>query len=140
MYGNLTVTGYVPAEPKYFNTQNGMKIMSFSVAIKNQNKDTGWLQIKVFGKGAEFAEGQLHKGMFFSASGRLQPFGYTAKDGTQKDGWELNTHQFGLQFQSAENRPQAQQSQPQQRPPAQNYAPPPPAQSQQQPDFDDIPF
>jgi len=135
MYATATVTGQLGQDPKFFETQNGTKIMSFGIPVKNTNKETAWIQVKAFGKCVDFYEGKLSKGTSVSASGRLTPMFYTGKDGEKKSGWELNLHPYCLQFpfQQQHQQPQQQQyQQPQQQPKQQT--------EYSTPNLDEIPF
>jgi len=94
---NLSGAGYVATDPKYFESQTGMKIVSFSLPIKNKDQ-TQWLKCTLFGKGAEYAEGKLLKGTFVAFSGTLKPFSYQNKQGQEITGIEVNISPSCLSF------------------------------------------
>ena len=50
---------------------------------KGEEKQTDFINIVVFGKGAEFAEKYFKKGMKVAVSGRIQTGSYTNKDGAK---------------------------------------------------------
>jgi len=141
MYAQATVCGRVGADPKYFTTQTGTRIMSFGVPVTNTNKETAWIQVKCFGKCVDFYEGKITKGVSVAASGKLTPMFYTAKTGEQKSGWELNLQPYCLQFPM---EPQGQQQQPRQQQAPQQQAQYQPYNQNQKlptaPNLDEIPF
>ncbi len=63
------------------------KVARYSLAVDRRFKDnegnypTDFINIVVFGKGAEFAEKYLKKGMKIVITGRIQTGSYTNKDG-----------------------------------------------------------
>lgn len=136
MYATATITGHIGQDPKIFVTQSGLKIMSFGLPVSNSNKETGWIQVKVFGKQVDYLEGKLRKGMPVSASGKLNPMFYIGKDGVQKSGWELHLQPFCLQYPSERTQDQSL--------PAQNERPPQAPKKKfddySRPEIDDIPF
>lgn len=142
-YANCTVAGYVASQPKIFTTQNGMQIMSFSIPIKNRNKDTGWIQCKIFGKQVEFLQPRLNKGTFVSATGAMTPFKYTTKDGAEREGFELSITPFCIDFpfeKSQQGQPQGQSQQPQQGQTSQQQYSQQQQDSLPPPNLDEIPF
>ena len=64
-----------------------MCIASYRLAVERRGKKTegqqnaDFISIKAFGKGGEFAEKYLHKGMKVAVSGHIQTGSYTRKDG-----------------------------------------------------------
>ena len=64
-----------------------MCIASYSLAVERRGKkvegqqSADFISIKAFGKGGEFAEKYLHKGMKVAVSGHIQTGSYTRQDG-----------------------------------------------------------
>lgn len=62
-----------------------MKIARYSLAIDRKKKDleqtADFVNCVAFGRGGEFAEKYLHKGMKIGVIGRIQSGSYTDKDG-----------------------------------------------------------
>ena len=75
-------------EPTITNAQNGTSIAKYRLAVNRQFKREGqpeadFLSCVVFGKGAEFAEKYLHKGMKIAVEGSIQTGSYE-KDGVKR--------------------------------------------------------
>ena len=64
-----------------------MCIASYRLAVERRGKkvegqqNADFISIKAFGKGGEFAEKYLHKGMKVAVSGHIQTGSYTNRDG-----------------------------------------------------------
>ena len=60
-----------------------MLVARYTLAIDRRGKDAGadFISCVVFGKGAEFAEKYLKKGIKIAVTGRIQTGDYTNKDG-----------------------------------------------------------
>ena len=64
-----------------------MCIASYRLAVERRGKkvegqqSADFISIKAFGKGGEFAEKYLHKGMKVAVSGHIQTGSYTNRDG-----------------------------------------------------------
>ena len=64
-----------------------MCIASYRLAVERRGKkvegqqNADFISIKAFGKGGEFAEKYLHKGMKVAVSGHIQTGNYTNRDG-----------------------------------------------------------
>jgi single-strand DNA-binding protein len=70
-----------------------MCIARYTLAIdrrsKNSEDKTDFIRCVAFGKGGEFAEKYLHKGMRMLVSGSIQTDSYTDKDGKKVSTWEI---------------------------------------------------
>ena len=85
----VTLMGRLTAAPEVRYTQGDqpMCIASYSLAVERRGKkvegqqSADFISIKAFGKGGEFAEKYLHKGMKVAVSGHIQTGSYTRKDG-----------------------------------------------------------
>ena len=62
-----------------------MKIARYTLAVDRRKKDAeqtaDFISCVAFGRGGEFAENYLHKGMKIAVVGRIQTGSYTDKDG-----------------------------------------------------------
>lgn len=58
-------------------------VARYTLAVDRRRKEDGadFVQCVVFGKGAEFAEKYLHKGMKIAVDGHIQTGSYDGKDG-----------------------------------------------------------
>ena len=83
LIGRLT---YDP-EVRYTQGDQPMCIASYRIAVERRGKkvegqqNADFISIKAFGKGGEFAEKYLHKGMKVAVSGHIQTGSYTNRDG-----------------------------------------------------------
>ena len=83
MIGRLTAD----PEVRYTHGDQPMCIASYSLAVERRGKkvegqqSADFISIKAFGKGGEFAEKYLHKGMKVAVSGHIQTGSYTRQDG-----------------------------------------------------------
>lgn len=69
-------------------TAGETKVARYTLAVDRRYKRDGeqnadFIPCVVFGKGAEFAEKYLHKGMKVAVTGRIQTGSYTNKDGNK---------------------------------------------------------
>lgn len=83
MIGRLTSD----PEVRYTQGNQPMCIASYRLAVERRGKkvegqqNADFISIKAFGKGGEFAEKYLHKGMKVAVSGHIQTGSYTNRDG-----------------------------------------------------------
>lgn len=85
----VNLIGRLTADPEVRYTQGDqpMCIASYRLAVERKGKkqegqqSADFISIKAFGKGGEFAEKYLHKGMKVAVSGRIQTGSYTRQDG-----------------------------------------------------------
>ena len=85
----VTLMGRLTADPEVRYTQGDqpMCIASYRLAVERMGKkvegqqNADFISIKAFGRGGEFAEKYLHKGMKVAVSGHIQTGSYTNRDG-----------------------------------------------------------
>ncbi len=73
-------------EIRYAQNENGTAVARYSLAVdrrfkRDGDQDADFIGCVVFGKGAEFAEKYLTKGMKIVVTGRIQTGSYTNKEG-----------------------------------------------------------
>lgn len=73
-------------EIRYAQNENGTAVARYTLAVDRRFKrdgeqDADFIGCVVFGKGAEFAEKYLAKGIKIAVTGRIQTGSYTNKDG-----------------------------------------------------------
>lgn len=78
--------GRLTDEPKITYTQQQLQIARYTLAVdrrfKQENGPTAdFIPCVAFGRGADFAEKYLHKGLRITVSGRIQTGSYVNKDG-----------------------------------------------------------
>lgn len=86
----IFLIGNVGTEPEFRTTQNS-SFASFSLAVNEKRKvndqyeqKTTWFKIVHFGKGAEFTQKFVKKGMKIHVEGKVEVSTYSANDGSQK--------------------------------------------------------
>ena len=85
----VNLIGRMTADPevRYTHGDQPMCIASYRLAVERRGKkvegqqNADFISIKAFGKGGEFAEKYLHKGMKVAVSGHIQTGSYTRQDG-----------------------------------------------------------
>ena len=85
----VNLIGRLTADPEVRYTQGDqqMCIASYRLAVERRGKkvegqqNADFISIKAFGKGGEFAEKYLHKGMKVAVSGNIQTGSYANRDG-----------------------------------------------------------
>ena len=85
----VNLIGRLTSDPEVRYTQGDqpMCIASYRLAVERRGKkvegqqNADFISIKAFGKGGEFAEKYLHKGMKVAVSGHIQTGSYTKQDG-----------------------------------------------------------
>ena len=85
----VALIGRLVADPEVRYTQGDqpMCIASYRLAVERRGKkvegqqSADFISIKAFGRGGEFAEKYLHKGMKVAVSGHIQTGSYTRQDG-----------------------------------------------------------
>jgi single-strand DNA-binding protein len=90
MLSQTIIIGRTTKEPEFRQTQNGVSVATFTIAVdrnfKNQNgeKETDFFNIVCWRGLAETVGRYLGKGRLVAVSGRLQNRSYEAKDGTKR--------------------------------------------------------
>lgn len=90
MLNQTIIIGRTTKEPEFRQTQNGVSVATFTIAVdrnfKNQNgeKETDFFNIVCWRGLAETVGRYLGKGRLVAVSGRLQNRSYEAKDGTKR--------------------------------------------------------
>ncbi len=75
-------------EVKYTQGQEPMAVARYTLAVdrrrgRQQEQTADFISCVAFGKGGEFAEKYLHKGIKIAVTGRIQTGSYTKQDGTK---------------------------------------------------------
>ena len=84
----VILIGRLCSDPEVSITNGGLTIARYRLAVnrerrKDGEQDADFLNIVVFGKGAEFAQNFLHKGMKIAVEGHIQTGSYE-KDGVKR--------------------------------------------------------
>ena len=85
---NVVLMGRLVRDPETRYSQSGTGVSRYTLAVDRRFKRDGeptadYINCVAFGKGAEFAEKYLRKGMRMCVSGHIQTGSYTNKDGVK---------------------------------------------------------
>jgi single-strand DNA-binding protein len=99
MWLNLSFVGRCGADPEVRYLPDGKPVCNLSVAVRagfGEKRHTQWMRVSCFGKQAEFAAANVHKGKRVLVSGVLNddpstggPRVYTKADGTAGAGYDV---------------------------------------------------
>lgn len=78
---NVVLMGRLTKKPEIRTTTDGLSIASYTLAVDRLKGEADFINIKAFGKGADFAEKYLDKGIKIAVTGRIQTGSYTNKEG-----------------------------------------------------------
>lgn len=100
---NFTFTGNIGKEPEVKFTKSGMCIMNFSVGVARAKKvngettyETDWVNCQMFGKSAEAAAQEIHKGMPVIGTGRYIQEKYEDQNGNKKVYYKCVVNDLGI--------------------------------------------
>lgn len=79
----IILIGRLTDDPAVKESQSGIKVARYTLAVDRKKKDEGadFPSCVVFGRGAEFAEKYLNKGIKIAVMGHLKTGSYTNKNG-----------------------------------------------------------
>ncbi len=86
----VVLVGRLTKDPELRNTNSGLPVTSFTVAInrtyknKEGNYDTDFINVSIFGKQAENVSKYCAKGSQVGVDGRIQTRSYDAEDGSKR--------------------------------------------------------
>ncbi|MBF0259581.1 MAG: single-stranded DNA-binding protein [Desulfamplus sp.] len=83
------ISGNLGADPESKYTQDGMLVVTFSLAFRSTKEKTGWIKIACFNKTAELAEKYLHKGAKIAVTGMLDQDKWTTDHGENKTSFKI---------------------------------------------------
>ena len=91
----ICLIGRICGEPELKTTQNGVSVVSFSLAVdrsytpKGQEKQTDFINCVAWRNTAEFVSKYFHKGQRMGVKGELQQSNYTANDGSKRTDYKV---------------------------------------------------
>ena len=92
-------TGNLTKDPELkFTPGKGTAVATFTVAVTTgygDNKETSFIPVVVWGKGAESVANYTHKGSKVLVQGRIKTRNYDAKDGTKRYVTEVIADNYG---------------------------------------------
>lgn len=98
----MTISGNLGNDPEIRQTNSGMNVANFSVAVrrnrpdKDGNYSSDWVRCSLFGKRADVIERYFHKGSHVVVTGDWGIDTYQGNDGTQRTNLTLNVQDFDL--------------------------------------------
>lgn len=122
--------GRLTAQPDIRNTQSGLKVATFTLAVdrRGKDKDADFIRIQAWDKRAEFTEMYLNKGTKILVTGRIQTGSYTDRDGKKV----YTTDVVAEDIEFAESKRASEEKPAEEAPSDQGFAP--------VPDDTDLPF
>lgn len=108
----MTISGNLGNDPEIRQTNSGMNVANFSVAVRRNRPDkdgsynSDWVRCSLFGKRADVIERYFHKGNHVVVTGEWGIDTFQGNDGTQRTNLTLNVQDFDL----PDRAPQAGQS------------------------------
>lgn len=94
----VILTGYVATDPELRYTADGKPVANYRLAVdrKTQDKQTDFFQCSAWGKGGEFVQKYLKKGIKIIVEGELRTEEWTDRQGVKRTGYKINVanHEF----------------------------------------------
>ena len=93
MLNRIIIMGRLTAAPELKTTQNGVSVVSFTVACERDfgsgEKQTDFIDCTAWRGTAEFVAKYFRKGSMIVVSGRLQSRKWEDRDGNKRTSWEI---------------------------------------------------
>ena len=95
MLNHITIAGRLTVDPELRRTQNGIAVVSFTLAVdrdfkaQNGGRETDFISVVAWRNTAEFVDQYFGKGRMAIVSGRLQVRSYTDKEGGKRTVYEV---------------------------------------------------
>lgn len=83
---NINLIGRIGQEPEARDTENGKRLVKFSLAVYRNKENTDWINCEAWEKTAELIEQYVNQGDQVGITGRMQ------EDKWEKDGEKRRTH------------------------------------------------
>lgn len=85
----VSLVGRAGRDPELRYFESGTAVASFALAVDGWNRDAGeknthWIDLKIWGKGAQVAADHVRKGSMIAVSGRLEQERWTSKQGDNR--------------------------------------------------------
>ncbi|MBO5968715.1 MAG: single-stranded DNA-binding protein [Clostridia bacterium] len=92
-FNKVILGGRLTAEPELKQTQSGIPVCPFSIAVtrkgKSAEKTTDFINCRAWQQTAEFVSRYFHKGSSISVVGKLQQNNWTDQQGTKHNTYEV---------------------------------------------------
>lgn len=94
MYSKTILIGRLVADPELKQTQNGISVTSFCMAVdrpyqKDKERQTDFINLVAWRGTAEFINKFFSKGSMIGVDGRIQTRNYQDKDGNKRTAFEV---------------------------------------------------
>jgi single-strand DNA-binding protein len=89
------INGRLGIDPRLAYTKKGEPVCEMSVSLMNEQNETIWRKVVVFGKLAELCSVHLRKGNEVFMRGRMELKKFVNKDGIEKEYFELKAFTVG---------------------------------------------
>lgn len=95
MINSAVIMGRLVATPEIKKTQNGIEVISFTVAVQrsfadaNGERQTDFINVVAWRKTAEFVCKYFQKGQMIALQGSIQTRKYEDKDGNKRTAFEI---------------------------------------------------
>ena len=88
---SITISGRLGADPVKRATLTGKTVCSFSLAVRRPHKKdvSDWIEVVVYGQGAEFVCNYAKKGDLIGVVGILTRRDYTDREGNKRHSYEV---------------------------------------------------
>ena len=108
-FNKVILGGRLTAEPELKQTQNGIPVITFSVAInrrvaKSAEQKADFIRCRAWRERAEFIARYFHKGSSISIVGTLQQYEFTDQAGAKRTNYEVVVDEVSFVDSAAENR------------------------------------
>ena len=108
---NINISGRLTATPELKQTQSGVSVTAFTVAVDreyraNKEKQTDFINCVAWQKTAEFVCRNFEKGKGIEVTGSLNSRKYEDKNGNKREVWEIMADKVG--FTIGGNKPDEQ--------------------------------
>ena len=108
-FNKVILGGRLTAEPELKQTQNGIAVITFSVAVnrrvsKGAEQKADFIRCRAWRERAEFISRYFHKGSSISIVGTLQQYEYTDQQGAKRTNYEVVVDEVAFVDSAAENR------------------------------------
>ena len=112
-FNKVILGGRLTAEPELKQTQSGIPVVSFSVAInrrvaKNAEQKADFINCRAWRERAEFLARYFHKGSSISIVGTLQQNNWTDQQGVKRTSYEVVADEINFVDSAAESKSSGQ--------------------------------
>lgn len=113
----VSLVGRAGRDPEIRYFESGTAVASFALAVDGWNRDAGeknthWIDLKIWGKVAQVAADYVRKGSMLAISGRIEQERWTTKQGDNRSKLVVVVNQLQLLSQRSDAQQPAQDEEP----------------------------